>query len=401
MLGQIVDWFYGQIVGFLGNFFSEMGNMGAELFAMSWVQSVVLFFSYLGWALFAIGLVVACFECGVEYSGGRGNVKETALNAMKGFLAVSLFTQVPVRLYELAVSLQADLTAGITGFGTTSIGDAAKAALEDFNAVESLTSSGQIILRGFGPVTSGLMVIFCLALMAYAVIKVFFANLKRGGILIIQIAVGSLYMFSVPRGYAIVMGSMGGDTFNGDYESGGSAPIELDVSMLTDPTTKNAADLVVYVTNAWNSGWGYVWGTYGQVLTPELLQYKLTQYPDGVGKHAAFIRANWLGRHTADCVGLIKGYGWLSTDTMTIDYGTHGMPDVGANEMYYSATRKGEIATMPDTPGLAVWKPGHIGVYIGNGEVIEAMGTKYGVVKTQLEGRGWMHWMEVPGIEYE
>ena len=49
--------------------------------------------------------------------------------------------------------------------------------------------------------TSGLMVIFCLALMAYAVIKVFFANLKRGGILLIQIAVGSLYMFSVPRGY--------------------------------------------------------------------------------------------------------------------------------------------------------------------------------------------------------
>lgn len=201
--------------------------------------------------------------------------------------------------------------------------------------------------------------------------------------------------------YAMVMGSMGGDTFNGDYESGGSAPIELDVSMLTDPTTKNAADLVAYVTNAWNSGWGYVWGTYGQVLTPELLQYKLTQYPDGVGKYAAFIRANWLGRHTADCVGLIKGYGWLSTGTMTIDYGTHGMPDVGANEMYYSATRKGEIATMPDTPGLAVWKPGHIGVYIGNGEVIEAMGTKCGVVKTQLEGRGWTHWLEVPYINYE
>ena len=72
--------------------------------------------------------------------------------------------------------------------------------------------------------------------------------------------------------YAMVMGSMGGDTFNGAYEPGGSAPIELDVSMLTDPTTKNAADLVTYVTNAWTSGWGYVWGTYGQVLTPELLQ---------------------------------------------------------------------------------------------------------------------------------
>lgn len=157
----------------------------------------------------------------------------------------------------------------------------------------------------------------------------------------------------------------------------------------------------VTLTNAWNSGWGYVWGTYGQVLTPELLQYKLTQYPDGVGKYAVFIRANWLGRHTADCVGLIKGYGWLSTDTMTIDYGTHGMPDIGANEMFYNATRRGGIETMPDTPGLAVWKAGHIGVYIGNGEVIEAMGTKYGVVKTQLQGRGWTHWLEVPGIEYE
>ena len=47
VLGQILDWFYGQIVGFLGNFFAEMGSMGAELFDMSWVQSIVLFFSYL------------------------------------------------------------------------------------------------------------------------------------------------------------------------------------------------------------------------------------------------------------------------------------------------------------------------------------------------------------------
>ena len=52
ILGQIVDWFYGQVVGFLGNFFAEMGNMGVELFEMSWVQSIVLFFSYLAWALY-------------------------------------------------------------------------------------------------------------------------------------------------------------------------------------------------------------------------------------------------------------------------------------------------------------------------------------------------------------
>ena len=200
ILGQIVDWFYGQVVGFLGNFFSEMGNMGAELFTMDWVQSIVLFFSYLAWALYGTGLVVACFETGVEYSSGRGNIRETALNAIKGFMAVSLFTIVPVRLYELCVSLQGTFTAALTGYGT-SIGDVAGEVMQEFNAVESISDLTAGPLLGFGSITSGIMILFCIILMAYAIIKVFFANLKRGGILLIQIAVGSLYMFSVPRGY--------------------------------------------------------------------------------------------------------------------------------------------------------------------------------------------------------
>ena len=44
VMDQLIDWLYGQIVGFLGNFFSQMGNMGVELFDMSWVKSIVLFF---------------------------------------------------------------------------------------------------------------------------------------------------------------------------------------------------------------------------------------------------------------------------------------------------------------------------------------------------------------------
>ncbi|MFR8204684.1 MAG: conjugal transfer protein TrbL family protein [Oscillospiraceae bacterium] len=200
ILGQIVDWFYGQVVGFLGNFFAEMGNMGVELFEMSWVQSIVLFFSYLAWALYGTGLVVACFECGIEYSSGRGNIREAALNAIKGFMAVSLFTVVPVRLYELSVTLQGQLTAGITGYGA-SIGDVASDIMQEFSAVESLTDLTSGPFLGFDSITSGIMILFCIILMAYAIIKVFFANLKRGGILLIQIAVGSLYMFSVPRGY--------------------------------------------------------------------------------------------------------------------------------------------------------------------------------------------------------
>ncbi len=201
VLGQIVDWIYGQIVGFLGDFFMQMGNMGAELFEMTWVQSIVLFFSYLAWALYGVGLVVACFECGIEYQSGRGSIKDTALNAIKGFMAVGLFTTVPVELYKLSVSLQGSFTAGITGLGTdfSTVASSIITSLKDAGDLEQAMTSN--VFGGLTAITSPIMMIFILILMGYAVIKVFFANLKRGGILLIQIAVGSLYMFSVPRGY--------------------------------------------------------------------------------------------------------------------------------------------------------------------------------------------------------
>ena len=200
--------------------------------------------------------------------------------------------------------------------------------------------------------------------------------------------------------YTMIAGTEGGGSYDGSFIAGGDRSIELDISTFTDPTTKNATDLVTYAVHAWESGWGYVWGTYGNVLTESLLAYKVSQYPDGVGNHENFIRAHWLGGRTTDCVGLIKGYSWLSPETMTIDYGTHGMPDIGANQMYYTARESGPISTMPDIPGLAVWHEGHIGVYIGGGQVIEAMGTKNGVVKTELAKRNWTHWLKIPYINY-
>ena len=201
--------------------------------------------------------------------------------------------------------------------------------------------------------------------------------------------------------YSMIAGAAGGGSYSGEFLRGDGSSIELDISTFTDPATKNAADLVTYAIHAWESGWGYVWGTYGCVLTDSLFAYKLEQYPDGVGNYEDFIRANWLGGRTTDCVGLIKGYGWLNPETLSIDYATNGMPDIGANQMYYSASVSGTIDTMPDTPGLAVWHDGHIGVYIGDGYVIEAMGTKYGVVKTELAGRGWTHWLEIEYINYD
>ena len=171
-----------------------------ELFELDWVQAIVLFFSQLGWALFGVSLVVSGFEFGIEYSTGRGNLQQTALNAIKGFMAVSLFTVVPVRLYSLSVSLQGTFAIGLTG-ADTSIGTVGERIIEELTSVESLADMAGAPSFGLSVLTSPIMLIFCIIMMAYAVIKVFFANLKRGGILLIQIAVGSLYMFSVPRGY--------------------------------------------------------------------------------------------------------------------------------------------------------------------------------------------------------
>lgn len=229
---------------------------------------------------------------------------------------------------------------------------------------------------------------------APASLEIAYANLTGTGIQVNhEVKANALQIYQ-----RIVYGGAG--TYSGKIEYGGKGGVALDGLSFIHPETKNNLDLVTYAKNAFNCGWGYVWGTYGDVLTDSLFAYKLKQYPDGVGDYEAFIRQNWLSGRTTDCVGLIKGYGWFSTDTRTIEYGTNGMRDVSADQMYQNAKVSGSMDTMPDIPGIAVWKSGHIGVYIGNGEVIEAMGTKHGVVKTKLDGRGWKAWLEVPYIRY-
>lgn len=174
----------------------------------------------------------------------------------------------------------------------------------------------------------------------------------------------------------------------------------INTANYTDPTTKNNLDLVLWAENAADKGWGYVYGTYGTVLDNSLLDSKITQYPDEVGGNEEFIRENWLWKRTADCVGLIKGYSWYDTETQKTLLVTNGMPDIGADTMYENATEKGTIDTIPEIPGLAVWKEGHIGVYIGGGKVVEAYGTTTGVIRSELADGGWTHWLKIPYINY-
>jgi hypothetical protein len=99
------------------------------------------------------------------------------------------------------VNLQLSLSTGITGHAN-GIGDLANSIISELVNVSEIANVGSSgIFGGISKTTSPIMPLFIVIMMGYAVIKVFFANLKRGGILLIQIAVGSLYMFSVPRGY--------------------------------------------------------------------------------------------------------------------------------------------------------------------------------------------------------
>lgn len=177
---------------------------------------------------------------------------------------------------------------------------------------------------------------------------------------------------------------------------------EISTAGFTDKTTKNNLDLVKWCENAYKNGWGYVYGGYGQVCTKQYLDQQASLFPSNneAGGEMREVGEKWLGKRVCDCIGLIKSYAWYNADSGKIVAGSNGFTDCGANSIWSSVTESGPISNMSDTPGLAVWMDGHIGVYIGNGEVIEAQGTAYGVVKTQLKGRGWTRWLKIPNIKY-
>lgn len=189
---KFMTWLYTSVYNALADFFSMMTELGSNLFDLSWVQAALHFFSLFGWGLFVAGLVVAIFDIAIEYQTmGRMNVKKQVLPFLWGLLAVNLFTTVPVALFRFCVNLQnifaKDLMQEVIGMNL-SFDTLSHEALRIFSPTVHATES---------PLLS-LLIIICLG---YCVIKCFFSNIKRGGILLTQIAVGSLHMFNLPRGY--------------------------------------------------------------------------------------------------------------------------------------------------------------------------------------------------------
>ena len=189
----MIQWFYETIYGAVADFFSMMGGMGAEIFDLDWVSATIKLFTLFGWTLYIAGLVVAVFDVAIEYQSGRTNIKTTSINILKGFFACSLVGVLPVELYRFCISLQNTFSHDLAAlFGAGQTVDLSAASLAVLTAK---------FLTGAGAVQATLLTLLCLIAFAYCVIMIFFQNIKRGGILLVQISVGSLYMFSVPRGY--------------------------------------------------------------------------------------------------------------------------------------------------------------------------------------------------------
>ena len=156
---------------------------------------------------------------------------------------------------------------------------------------------------------------------------------------------------------------------------------------------KTATGLVAYAKA--QLGKPYWYGTFGQGASKELFAEKKRQYP-----------ARYAWEYTGedekvhDCVGLIKGYLWCKdSDDKKPVYDPSR--DKSANAMYTACKTKGEMQTMPDVPGILVFFPGHVGVYIGDGKVIEARSRRYGVYQTNLANRPWKTWGYCPYVTYD
>lgn len=139
---------------------------------------------------------------------------------------------------------------------------------------------------------------------------------------------------------------------------------------------------------ALDNKWGYIWGKAGQIWTK-------AQQDAATREQTVKYGSKWIGHHVADCSGLfawafkeLGGYMYHGSNTMYRDY----------------CTSKGKLTGNELEPGTAVFTGteddhGHVGLYIGDGWVIEAKGTNAGVVKTSINDKRWTYWGWLKGVD--
>jgi hypothetical protein len=181
------EWIFNKVYGLIAELFTFINETATDIFALSWVQVFVGLFGSFAWMLFVCGLIVAVFDTAVAYESGQANIKNTCINVLKGFMAASLVTVVPQRLYSFCVNMQGTFATELLGNFISGTSD-------------TMADTGLAVIFALASDIS-LFSLFFIILFGYCTVKVVFANIKRGGIMLCQIAVGSLYLFGVPRGY--------------------------------------------------------------------------------------------------------------------------------------------------------------------------------------------------------
>lgn len=133
-------------------------------------------------------------------------------------------------------------------------------------------------------------------------------------------------------------------------------------------------------------GTPYVYGAKGEILTESRLQVLKKQNPGMYTTTYTAKARQFIGRHCTDCSGLISWY----TGTIRGSYNYHDTAD-----------ERVPIGSLNESmAGWALWKPGHIGIYIGGGYCIEAKGINYGTIKSRVGDTAWQKALKLCDIDY-
>ncbi len=155
----------------------------------------------------------------------------------------------------------------------------------------------------------------------------------------------------------------------------------------------------------------YAWGMFGSVITKTRVEGKAKQYPSWYTlQKVNSVFAPLYGASPAvwgfDCVGLVKAvlWGWNGDESKTYGgavYASCGVPDVSTEGMIGLCA--GVSADMSSIAvGEFLWLPGHCGVYIGDGKVVESTPAwENGVQITALGARNWRKHGRLPYVEYD
>ena len=134
--------------------------------------------------------------------------------------------------------------------------------------------------------------------------------------------------------------------------------------------------------------WGYIWGTAGKVWTSADQSKSTREMTVKYGK-------KWIGRKVADCSGLVV---WVCKQLgLTVPHGSNSLWKKGW------LSEKGETYNRLPVGALVFKVNGndyhHVGVYVGDGRVVEARGTQAGVVESTLAG--WPCYGLLKGFTYD